>query len=385
MSNKRNCLSCRQENNSSRMEMSHSKETSERSQRANLIWCSKVLRRIMLSSWIWWIGSLLVMLGKPRNLQVSSKWWTLGKKRTGSFSSNTAPFQTTTKACRNNSTPLWAPITPYKCNANPLAATAASTRNSTTLQAELHTKIINKCCNKCKFKTCTCKNNLGTIKARWCKTPVAQGKCSRPITTITGSNTFHRALTKVSWLMQIIWLMHWGSNNYNRVIINRALVRYLAIIKEAQVCCTLILGLILVRLGWVELGVFRVITNRWSIISIRITWLCNSQFKTKNCKCKWRNKNWMKQFKIDRSTNNNSKLIFRLNLFKTVQVSKTWPTTISTWSKTRFEMTWRMNSNWINRNWDWPVRPNSSKSEKTFLRVMIFKLRGSNKSIIWIP
>jgi len=181
-----NCLLCRLVSNSSRMEIIHSRETSERSRRAHLMWCTQVLERIMPSLFTWWTSSLLVMLDRSRRLLASSKWWTRGRKPWRKCNSNTAPFRTR-KRWRNNSTPLWAQITPCTCKSN-LQITVASTVNSSTLQVELHIKISNTCYSKFNYKTCTSNNN-STLKDSCCKTPAEQLQCNKPITTTRGYNT----------------------------------------------------------------------------------------------------------------------------------------------------------------------------------------------------
>jgi hypothetical protein len=118
----------------------------------------------------------------------------------------------------------------------------------------------------------------------YCKTaePVAR---NTPI--ITGSSTWVSRLIRVSWQMQIIWLMPWDINRWHRVIISIVWGHNLATTKEGQVCFILILEhLIRARLDWVELVFLAAIIKAWPIISCRITWPCNSLSKIKNFKCK---------------------------------------------------------------------------------------------------
>ena len=173
---RKSCLSCKLVSNSLRTEIIHSKETLERSPRVHLIWCYKVHRRIMRSTWTWWISSHLMKVDKA-HLTVS-KWFPGTKSALHSFSSNRALFQTLKESHLDISTPLWAPTTSWH-NANLIW-----THNSTTPPAELHTKTTSKCYNKCKSKTCTCKSNH-----KICKTaePQARIRCSTPTTTTDNS------------------------------------------------------------------------------------------------------------------------------------------------------------------------------------------------------
>jgi len=185
-----NCLSCRQVSNSSRMEIIHSRETSERSQRVCMNWthliiCSQVLVRIMLSSFTWWISSLLVMQDKSRHLLASSKSWTQVRKPCSTCNSNKAQLRTS-RRCHNNSILLWAQTTPRTWQTN-LHITVL-TLNSTTLQAELHIKTSSKCYNKCNYKICTCSNS-NTLNSSY-KTLEVLLRCNKPFSIIKGSNTF---------------------------------------------------------------------------------------------------------------------------------------------------------------------------------------------------